>query len=437
MLIDFQTHREELFNPLYFRIAKAKTRFVMNYGGSGSGKSHAQHQYDLINILDATHDTLIIRKYAADIYDSSYKLLEGLAKEYGIHHLFKWTYGNSKREILNVATGRRIFFRGLDDPEKIKSIVGVKRIVVEEGSQLTKEDFLELNRRARGIDGIQITFLFNPINETHWIKEHFFDNDVVREETTILHTTYKDNNFLTDADRKQIEDLSVISPNDYRIYALGQWGKADVQNAFAYNFEYDKHVKECKFLPNEQVRLIWDFNLNPFVVLAAHIFRDAQGHHIHFFKELVLEPGNVYQMCELVKETFPPQAIDRMLLAGDHTSNKREITHRENLSAWKIIIKELNISPKRVQVRANPRQAQIKDNRMVVNAALARHPDLRFDPSMSITINEMMYTEADEDGKLLKKNRDKEEQRADGLDCVRYTFWTWLYDYLDKPNKYS
>ena len=41
--------------------------------------------------------------------------------------------------------------KGLDDPEKIKSIAGITGILIEEATELTKADFIQLDLRLRGI----------------------------------------------------------------------------------------------------------------------------------------------------------------------------------------------------------------------------------------------------------------------------------------------
>lgn len=436
MLVDFDKHKDELFTDVYYKIANAKTRYVLVWGGTGSSKSHSAHQNELINLLDSKHDILVMRKHSAHIRDSCYETFKVIAKDFGIYDLFTWTYSGDNRQIKNNKTGRRIFFRGIDDPESLKSIVNVQRVLIEEINQFTEDDFAEVNRRVRGMEGIQIVGLFNPVSEMHWLKKYFYDDPKIQADVTAIHSTYKDNPFLTKDDVKQIEERYDNRPNDYRIYVLGQWGKADVKSAWAYNFNFEKHVKPCNFRIDQRPYLVWDFNISPFVVLAAHIFRDEKGHHIHVFDELVLDPGDVYSMCAKVKDTFPQKAIDQMIVGGDYTSNKREITDKENLSAWKIVARELNISMSRVQVIPNPQGKQIKDNMILFNSILARHPDIRFAPHMKLTINELLYTEADEDGRLLKKNRDKEEQRADAIDDIKYLVNTWLSDFLDNPKKY-
>jgi phage terminase large subunit len=67
-----------------------------------------------------------------------------------------------------------IIFRGMDDPEKIKSVQGINRIWIEEATELKKEDFNQLDLRLRGKKEIQMTATFNPISAEHWLNTDFW-----------------------------------------------------------------------------------------------------------------------------------------------------------------------------------------------------------------------------------------------------------------------
>ena len=122
-------------------------------------------------------------------------------------------------------TGNEVAFAGLDDVEKIKSITfengELTHIWVEEATETQEADINQLKVRLRGGKSKkQIVLSFNPINIQHWIKKHFIDSKLA----TVCFSTYKDNKFLTDDDRKALEDLKYIDEYTYNVYCLGQWG---------------------------------------------------------------------------------------------------------------------------------------------------------------------------------------------------------------------
>lgn len=122
-------------------------------------------------------------------------------------------------------TGNEVAFAGLDDVEKIKSITfengELTDIWIEEATECQESDINQLKVRLRGGKSKkQMVLSFNPINVQHWIKKHFIDSKLA----TVCFSTYKDNKFLTDDDRKALEDLKYTDEYTYEVYALGHWG---------------------------------------------------------------------------------------------------------------------------------------------------------------------------------------------------------------------
>lgn len=122
-------------------------------------------------------------------------------------------------------TGNEVAFAGLDDVEKIKSITfengELTDIWIEEATECQESDINQLKVRLRGGKSKkQMVLSFNPINIQHWIKKHFIDSKLA----TVCFSTYKDNKFLTDDDRKALEDLKYTDEYTYEVYALGHWG---------------------------------------------------------------------------------------------------------------------------------------------------------------------------------------------------------------------
>jgi phage terminase large subunit len=221
MEIDLQQYQDELFNNLIGNLRKANNRFVINYGGAGSGKSYTQTQHEIIKSLTRKEKILVIRKVNTTLKDSVISLFRTILDKWGLADFYT---ENKSDQFFLFKNGSQILFKGLDDPEKIKSIAGITRIWIEEASELTREDFNQLNLRLRGSDNLQITLTFNPIDEEHWIKKHFFDNPEVREKTDIIKTTYLNNKFIDDEYKNQLESFKDIDKNYYKIYTLGEWG---------------------------------------------------------------------------------------------------------------------------------------------------------------------------------------------------------------------
>ena len=221
MIIDLNTHKDKLFNPLIYDLQKSNKRFVINYGGAGSGKSYTQTQHEIIKCLQKPEKLLVTRKVASTLKDSVISLFISILNSWQLQDFYT---ENKSTQFITFANGSQILFKGMDDQEKIKSIAGITRIWNEEASELSQADFNQLNLRLRGKDNLQMTNTFNPIDEEHWLKSYFFDNPEVRSKTDIFHTTYKDNKFIDEAYKAELEGYASIDKNYHKIYTLGEWG---------------------------------------------------------------------------------------------------------------------------------------------------------------------------------------------------------------------
>ncbi len=400
----------------------------MLYGGSGSGKSVFASQKVLLRLVsEPGHRVLVIRKVGKTIRESLFKRLKNEIAN--LHLTEEFDIKESLMSFYHRPTRNEIIATGLDDVEKLKSIETVSSIWIEEATELTENDFDQLDLRLRGHTASykQLILSFNPIDENHWLKRRFFDTPPV--DCCVVKTTFKDNTFI-DADyRRVLEQKALVSPNLYRIYFLGEWGKEEVKRPYVHNFDMQRHVQPTAvYNPALPVFFSLDFNVEPFVCICSHIYHDAQGMHYHIFKELVIETnGDVYKMLGLITGLFDIKALSRCYFTGDAMQRKREITQQNNIDAWRIIDNHLHLGRRLLLPRANP---PVKDNRHLVNAICAFHPDFKINPTCTKLIYDLQFTEADEEGNLIKTNRQQQNQRADALDTFRYQCNTHLPDFF-------
>jgi len=240
MLIDLGFNSK--FKELYF----CDARYLVIYGGAGSGKSYFVAQRYISKLLTDTLNLLVIRNTGKSNRDSTFALLKQIINNSHIED----KYGNrielSSLITVNSADMRikydrnEIIFAGLDDVEKLKSITfsngELTDVWVEEASEIKESDFNQLDIRLRG-EGKkkQIVLSFNPIDVNHWLKHRFID--VKSDDIVVSHSTYKDNEHL-DADyKKLLESYKDTDRYYYDVYCLGNWGVlgATVFDAFKIN----------------------------------------------------------------------------------------------------------------------------------------------------------------------------------------------------------
>jgi phage terminase large subunit len=415
---------EKVFTNVFARLWQSNKRFVVNKGGTGSSKSFSAAQKELIISCESRKTILVIRKVASTLKDSVLPSFRSRIEEAGLTQYF--TENKSERTMVNKITGSAFLFRGLDDPEKLKSIEGIDRILIEEATELGIEDFYELNRRARGREGIQISLNFNPIDERHWLKEHFFDQDVDNSE--IVESIYDDNQFLTKEDRVQIEELKKHNYNQYRIYARGEWGIAQVNDPWLYGFDKEKHVSDAplELISNMPVHLSFDFNINPLTCIAMQCTRYyGTGSYIRIIKEFELKNTTVKEACKIIKNTFPHSILT---VTGDATGRNRNPGYGSgNETLWAQVKEGLEVS--QAQMLAPPANPSYKNSRHLCNYVLQHHASFLIDASCRGLINDCLTARPIE-----TDNQDKEDQLLKGpgnsilgfnlFDCLRYSLWT-------------
>ena len=219
----------KVYKPFF----QAKNRYAILYGGAGSGKSYATAQKLISRVLgEEGHKFLAVRKVAATLRYSVFSLLKTVIEKENFNSLFK--INETNMELTCLLNNNKIICKGLDDPEKIKSIDSITGIWIEEATELTevetpdglKSDFDQLDLRLRGEtkNYKQIVLTFNPTSINSWVYDRFFAKQV--EDTFILKTTYLQNPFIDSAYRQVMERLKRQNPEYYKIYALGEWGSA-------------------------------------------------------------------------------------------------------------------------------------------------------------------------------------------------------------------
>lgn len=215
---------KKVFNDVYLPYLENEDRYLLFYGGGSSGKSYFIAQRYIFKLLHPTRCNLLVVRQTGDTNrKSTFPLLKQVLSNWNLSKHFK--INESDMRIKCLLTKNEVAFAGLDDVEKIKSITfengELTDIWVEEATETQEADINQLKVRLRGGKSKkQMVLSFNPINIQHWIKKHFIDSKLA----TVCFSTYKDNKFLTDDDKKALEDLKYTDEYTYNVYCLGQWG---------------------------------------------------------------------------------------------------------------------------------------------------------------------------------------------------------------------
>ena len=158
----------KIFNTTYFpHLQDYSKRYEIYYGGAGSGKSVFLTQKLLIKAMARRRKVLVIRKFATTLKDSVFQLFIDTLKQWNIYSYCKI---NLSTYTITLPNDSIILFKGLDNEEKIKSIAGITDIWCEEATELTEDEFTQLDLRLRAKEpDLQIFCSFNPLSNADFV----------------------------------------------------------------------------------------------------------------------------------------------------------------------------------------------------------------------------------------------------------------------------
>jgi phage terminase large subunit len=205
----------------------------------------------------------------------------------------------TKDEIINKKTGSKILFKGIKTSSgtqtaNLKSLAGVTTWVLDEAEELTDEDTfdkIDFSIRAKDIQN-RVILVLNPATKEHFIYKRFFESkgvkdgsNIVKEDTTYIHTTYLDNyENLSKSFILQIEDMKARRKQKYEHQILGGWLDKAEGVVFT-NWSYGK------FNPNElptSFGLDFGFSIDPDTLIEVAI---DKAHKKIYVKEHLYQNG--------------------------------------------------------------------------------------------------------------------------------------------------
>ena len=445
---------EQAFLPVYRHLhndSDIDIDFI--YGSRDSGKSRDTAQRLVIKCLTSKYFRHILaRKTFNTIKDSQWQLIKDIVNDWGISHLFNFT---SHPLEITCVNGNKFLARGFDDPHKIKSIQNPSGAWIEEGNELSQEDWTILITSLRSNNGrTKIDFTFNPEcpedYEQFWLYTDYFvgikDLSFTRtKEINIAgkishityratHTTYLDNPFCTPQRAAYYESLRETNKYYYNVYALGLWGKPEPgNNPFAIHYDQNKHESEIAVLDRlKQLTICVDFNLIPFAVTLHHIWRDVKGEHHYIVKELNVPGGTIPSLCQILRDGYS-HWLPACQVTGDSSGNNGNVNMDEQRSNFESLRLGLGLKKSQVVVVTNPRHMTSRND---VNHFLQFFPDFKINPkTCPETCWDMRAVQCDNRGTIIKANRNDKNQRADFLDTVRYGINTFQKLWIETDRK--
>jgi phage terminase large subunit len=307
-------------NDVFLPYLKEDARIIDLYGGRGSGKSvFASQKIVMQASSEENHKILVVRKVAKTIRLSVWPRLKNVIYGWGIPAKL-----NKSEFTITFPTGSEILCVGADDPEKLKSLEGITSAWIEEATELTEADFdnIDVALRNEQHHKNQIVLTHNPVpivpGEKHWIQERIIN--VKSPDIKVLKTTYKDNVFLPETNRKRIEALKDTNMSLYKMWGLGEF--TTLEGVIFDNWDIVDEIPEnARHLG---YGLDFGFTLDPsaFIGVRQHdvdiyvweVFYQTGLTNQDISKEF--EHAEISKMDEIVPDSAEPKSIEELRRLG-------------------------------------------------------------------------------------------------------------------------
>lgn len=307
---------------IFDRNHDSKYPVVVNVGGARSTKSHSIIQLLIQKLVSEPSKTILVsRKTLPSLRITAYRVFVELLKEYGYYKYCKHnktehsiTYQSDPDDEASVST---VYFLSIDDPEKIKS-TEFNYVFLEEANEFSFNDFFIINTRMSGQttpDQPNKMFLaLNPNEEFSWINTKLHDRDDVE----FIHSTYKDNPFLSKEYIKILTDLERTDPTLYKIYALGEW--AELPNIIYHKYDvvdfvgaFDDEWYGLDFGYNHPTAMVWCGSRGDDMYVREIIYESHKTNH-----DIIDMMGslNINKKLPIYADSAEPARIEEIYRAG-------------------------------------------------------------------------------------------------------------------------
>jgi phage terminase large subunit len=363
-------HFTRVFYETRAAILEPGVRRIVNVGSGGSTKSWSLAQIALFMLMSwrKDYDGLICRKVATTLKKSVVPLMvDQLIRKYGLTNEFE--YNKTDKELTNVVTGRKIYFAGMDDPEKIKSIPNLGWFWAEETTEFDAADLKQLTVRLRGVVKPIELYSYNPIFELHELCQDYQINfnQSERPGVRVIHSTYLDNPWIVGPILRdqsffdEMEHFKKTDPYYYTVYYLGLPGVINSGGEFYRAFSLNEHViPPVAWDTGEPLHLTFDENVIPFFTCnviqgSGDYTKQIDEIHIDTRGRLVDDADKTSVLDRTINEfvrRYPPDRTQsKVYIYGDPTSRKRDVKLDWGANLYSIIKAKLTAAGYRVELR--------------------------------------------------------------------------------------
>lgn len=232
-----------------------KARYKVLYGSRGGTKSWGVARALLIRgIQQPGFRVLCTREVQSSMKESVHQLLKDQIKLMGLESFYR-----ALDDEIRGPGGTLFMFKGLSDPESIKSLEGCDCCWIEEARVITKGSWQTLDPTVRK-PGSEIWITFNPELENDFIYD-FFVKGPAPPDAIVEKITWRDNPWFSDELRAQMEHMRGTNYDDYLWVWEGHCRTSLDGAVFADELrKLTKEERVCPvpYIPGRPVHTFWD-----------------------------------------------------------------------------------------------------------------------------------------------------------------------------------
>lgn len=269
---------KSLFVPKFYPLLFDYThRWEIYNGSAGSAKSYFITQKLLIRAINEPIRILVCRRYGTTIRNTCFSLFKDIIKKW---HLMQYVKIRETDFTISFDNGSEIIFSGLDEETKLLSLNNIGCIFVEEAYEVPRDLVEQLNLRLRGkTANQQILMAFNPISKDSWLYD-FCNN--LPESALYIHSTYKDNPFLSADYVNALEEMKTRNPKKAKVFVYGEWGVNSDELVYT-NWRVEE-FDEMAISEGLELRNGLDFGFVDPTAFVCSLY-DAKNHVIYVYDE--------------------------------------------------------------------------------------------------------------------------------------------------------
>ena len=237
---------------------KSKKRYRISKGGRGSGKSYGIGERFVTYALKSPCRLLCTRDVQNTLSDSALAILKRVIKDNHLDAAFEQT-----KHGLRCKNGSEFVFRGLQNPDRIKSLEGIKYAWVEEAHRVSRDAWDILIPTIREPES-EIWASYNPDVEEDPVRAL-----EVRPDAEVVTVNYGDNPHFPEVLRREMEYDKATDFEKYLHIWCGEYRRQTDAQVFKGKF------RVAVFETPEDVRPYygadWGFSQDPTVLVRCFI----------------------------------------------------------------------------------------------------------------------------------------------------------------------